>query len=439
MNQLSDVYIVATSAFMPNAPVANDQMESVLGIVGDTPSRVRNMILRSNGIHHRHYAIDPVTRLPTHSTAELAAEAVRALFDDGVDPAQVDVLACATSYPDQIMPGHGVMVHGLLPQMSPCEVISNAGVCVAGMASMRHAYLAVRSGEQQHAIACAAETASAVMRREAFQPEIDQKRLADARPDIAFEKDFLRWMLSDGAGAVMLSNDPSPAQGKRTSSAQPYMPGTGVRADSRAGADSCAGTDARAGAGTGGARGEGASVSPAPAVFPALRIRWIELLSYAHEMPVCMYAGAEIGRDGRYAGWKAHDAAHCEANSVMSVKQDVKLLNENIVGITVERALRRVLEKHPLRPEDIDHFLPHYSSGYFRQKLADGLARIGFPVPLEKWFTNLASKGNTGSASIYIMLDEFRRTVPLAPGQKILCYIPESGRFSSCFMLLEVA
>jgi len=26
----------------------------------------------------------------------------------------------------------------------------------------------------------------------------------------------------------------------------------------------------------------------------------------------------------------------------------------------------------------------------------------------------------------------------LKNGQKVLCYIPESGRFSSCFMLLEV-
>ncbi|MDO4232342.1 MAG: beta-ketoacyl-ACP synthase III [Lautropia sp.] len=427
MNQLSDVYIVATSACMPNAPVPNDQMESVLGIVGDTPSRVRNMILRSNGIRQRHYAIDPVTRQPTHSTAELAAEAVRALFADGIDPATVDVLACATSYPDQIMPGHGVMVHGLLPQLPACEVISNAGVCVAGMASMRHAYLAIRSGEQRRAIACAAETASAVMRREAFLPEIDQKRLADARPDIAFEKDFLRWMLSDGAGAVFLSNDPSPVHAP----ASAQMTGT---ASSKA-AKSSTTADTNAGISTGTGKGSGDTIST---TAPALRICWIELLSYAHEMPVCMYAGAEIGSEGRYAGWKEHDAAHCEANSVMSVKQDVKLLNENIVGVTVERALQRVLEKHPLRPEDIDHFLPHYSSGYFRPKLAEGLERIGFPIPQEKWFTNLASKGNTGSASIYIMLDEFRRTVPLKSGQKVLCYIPESGRFSSCFMLLEV-
>ena len=31
---------------------------------------------------------------------------------------------------------------------------------------------------------------------------------------------------------------------------------------------------------------------------------------------------------------------------------------------------------------------------------------IGFRIPFEKWFTNLAYKGNTGSASIYVIMEE---------------------------------
>jgi 3-oxoacyl-[acyl-carrier-protein] synthase-3 len=36
----------------------------------------------------------------------------------------------------------------------------------------------------------------------------------EKQPELAFEKDFLRWMLSDGAGAVLLENKPA-AQGFR--------------------------------------------------------------------------------------------------------------------------------------------------------------------------------------------------------------------------------
>ncbi|MFA9498878.1 beta-ketoacyl-ACP synthase III [Mannheimia sp. E30BD] len=374
---LSNVYITNTSAFLPNAPVSNDEMEAVLGMVGETPSRVRKMILRSNGIQHRYYAIDPITRQATHSSTELAVQAVKKL---GNSATSATCLAVGTSYPDQIMPGQGVMVHGLL-DAEPMEVLTTAGVCVAGMAAMKHAYNAVRTGEHRAAIATASETASAIMRSEHFRAEIDHKKLDDARPEIGFEKDFLRWMLSDGAGAVLLANQPNE---------------------------------------------KGLS----------LKIHWIDLVSYANEMPVCMYAGAEF-IDGNYTGWKAMSEAQRAECSAMAVKQDVKLLNENIVKYTVEKALKRIIPKYKLNAEEIDYFLPHYSSGFFRDKLLEGLQRINFLIPQEKWFTNLTTKGNTGSASIYIMLDEFIRTHDLKQGQKILCYVPESGRFSSCFMLLE--
>ena len=377
---LSEVYIRHTAAFMPNAPVDNEHMEAVLGAVGGLPSRVRRRILRSNGIESRHYAINPISREATHSCADLAVEAIRALFAQGVNPNAVGVLACATSYPDQTLPSHAVMVHGLLKEAPPYEVVSASGVCVAGMAALKHAYYALRCGAHHEAIVCAAEAASAVMRSEAFAAEAQAISEADFRPELAFEKDFLRWMLSDGAGAVHLSHQ------------------------------------AQAG---------------------SLRIVWLDLVSYAHELPVCMYAGGEVV-DGQWRSWKAYSAAEREARSVMAVKQDVKLLNEHIVHYTVEQALQRSIAQNGLQAHEVDYFLPHYSSAFFRDKMAQGLQRIGFPIPEEKWFTNLPSKGNTGSASIFIMLDEFIRTHTLNSGQKILCYVPESGRFSASFMLLEV-
>ena len=375
----NEVYLTRTAAFLPNAPVSNDQMETVLGMAGGIPSRVRRMILRANSITSRHYAINPETRAATHTNAELAAEALRLLFAAAPEAREATCLACATSYPDQTMPGHGVMVHGL-SNMPPCETVSLAGVCVSGMAAMKYAYQAVKTGEHAAAIAVASENASAIMRGEIFQSETDFRLLHNATPEIGFEKDFLRWMLSDGAGAALLAD--RPVAGSLN-----------------------------------------------------FKIHWIELLSYANEMPPCMYAGAEI-RDGAFYGWKT---LADETNSVMAVKQDVKLLNENIIRYTVEKPLAQIAAKRSLKSADIDWFLPHYSSGFFRDKVAAGLANAGLPIAQEKWFTNLAEKGNTGSASIYIILEEFMRRFPVERGQKVLCYIPESGRFSTCFMLLEAA
>lgn len=382
MDALRDVYITHLAAFLPNAPVGNDEMEAVLGRIGGLPSRVRRMILKSNGIRSRHYAVDPLSRRATHSGAELAAEAVRGLFAQGVPPERVGSLNCATSYPDQILPGMAVMVHGLLPQLPACEAVTTAGVCAAGMTALQHAYRAVKCGEQRLALAVAAENASAVMRSEQFDTALSQRDWASATADIGFEKDFLRWMLSDGAGAAALSD--TPVRGRLN-----------------------------------------------------LKILWLELFSYAHELPVCMYAGGDVAADGRFYGWKGQEAAVCAREHLMAVKQNVKLLNENIVPYTVERPLRVLKEKYGLRAEDIDWLLPHYSSQYFRDRLLIGLENAGLPVPQSRWFTNLADKGNTGSASIYIILEELMRQGCVQHDQKLLCYVPESGRFSSCFMLLE--
>jgi 3-oxoacyl-[acyl-carrier-protein] synthase-3 len=71
-------------------------------------------------------------------------------------------------------------------------------------------------------------------------------------------------------------------------------------------------------------------------------------------------------------------------------------------------------------------------------RLHDRMGEIGFSIPLERWFSNLATKGNTGSASIYIMLEELFHSGRLKRGDTILCMIPESGRFSVAYMHLTV-
>jgi len=123
--------------------------------------------------------------------------------------------------------------------------------------------------------------------------------------------------------------------------------------------------------------------------------------------------------------------------SIFAVKQDVKLLNKNIVEYTVIKPLKEMLEKDMFKPDEIDWFLPHYSSDYFKEKLYNGIKEAKCDIPMERWFTNLSTKGNTGSASIYIILEELFHSGRIKKGQKLLCYIPESGRFSTAYMLLE--
>jgi 3-oxoacyl-[acyl-carrier-protein] synthase III len=378
-----DVFINDVAAFLPNRPVTNDAIEDVLGKVRGLASKAKRLVLKSNQITQRYYALDPESGRLTHTNAQLTAEAVRRLRPyEGYAPGDIQCLACGTTSPDLLFPGHALMVQGELG-IPACEAVTASGICLSGITAFKYACLNVAAGLAQNAVATGSELASSFMRAQFLTPFYDGTADLETRPTRALDADFLRWMLSDGAGAVFLSNRK---------------------------------------------RKDGLS----------LRVAWVDVISYAGALETCMYGGGMKRSDGSMVGWRQAEAFEPEAlPHRFSVRQDIELLDVEIVR-TMGAALSEVVRKRRLRPDQVDWFLPHYSSAYFRPKFYAEMKRIGFEVPDGKWFSNLADKGNTGSAAIFIILEELFRSDKLKPGQNLLCFIPESGRFSHGFAWLTV-
>lgn len=380
---MSNVYITDIAVALPGAPVDNDSIEECLGYINDKPSRAKKIVLKSNGIKSRHYVLNPDNGAISHTNAQLTAEAVKKLETAEFSTAQIQALSCGTTTPDQLMPNHTLMVQGELG-LGPIETLSASGICLSGINALKYLYYGIKSQELENGVATGSEVVSPMLHAKNFEKEIERKlEELEKKPSLAFEKDFLRWMLSDGAGAMRLQNRP---------------------------------------------RAEGVS----------LKIEWIDLLSYAGSMPTCMYSGCEKHEDHSITPWRFMTQEQQMRKSIFSISQDVKLLNDNIIDYTVEKPIAHIKQKRGLDAQEFDYFLPHYSSAFFRDKVYAGMKKGGLEIPYEKWFTNLTTKGNTGAASIYIMLEELLKSGRLEKGQKLLCYIPESGRFSTAFMCLEV-
>lgn len=379
---MSEVYITNTANYLPNKPVSNDEMENFLGQIGERASKSRRIVLRNNGIKERYYAIDKEGNV-THTNAELAALSIRNLMDN--DPAklkEIDLLTCGTSVPDQLMPSHGVMVHGELPESSTIEVISPSGNCCSGMHGFKYAYLSIKTGDAKKAVCSASERLSRSLHADQFELEAKKMGELEANPYIAFEKDFLRWMLSDGAASFLLEGEKSK---------------TGI----------------------------------------SLRIDWIEAYSFANEIESCMYMGTEKLADGTMKSFKDYKQSEVQEQSIMAIKQDTKLLGENIVKLGFKK-LEGAIKNKGLTANDITYFLPHMSSYFFENKIAETLDELDMHIPKERWFSNLETTGNVGSASIFLMVDELFKSGKLKVGDKILLAIPESARFSYVFSLLTV-
>lgn len=383
-----DVFINDVSAFLPNEPVTNDAIEDVLGKVNGIGSKAKRIVLNSNQIRQRYYALNPESGRLTHTNARLTAEAIRKLRPyAGFTPDHIQCLCCGTTSPDLMFPGHALMVQGELG-LEACEAVTTSGICISGMTAFKYAFMNVAAGLCANAVAAGSELASSYMRARFLTPFYKETTDLETRPERAFDADFLRWMLSDGAGAAFLSPEKNPEKNR-----------------------------------------DGLS----------LKVDWVEVISFAGRLETCMYAGGVKQADGSVSGWRDIEAISPESMPHrFSVRQDIKLLDRKIVQ-TMGSALSSVIRKRALRPDAVDWFLPHYSSDYFRPKFYAEMQRIGFEIPYGRWFSNLSEKGNTGSAAIYIIIEELLHSGRLEPGQKLLCFIPESGRFSHAFVGLTVA
>jgi 3-oxoacyl-[acyl-carrier-protein] synthase-3 len=378
----NQVYINATSAYFPNDPVSNDEMEEYLGYIDGRPSKSKKIVLRNNGIINRYYALDKNGK-STHTNAQMTALAVKELFKDNPNKIkEIELLSCGTSSPDQVMPSHGVMTHGWLTDAESIEVVSPAGVCCAGMHAIKYAYLAIKSGETKLAVATGSERFSGLLVSDVFEEEAQKLKEMEENPFIAFQKDFLRWMLSDGASAFLMSDKPND---------------NGL----------------------------------------SLRLDWIEGASYANEMDTCMYMGGEKMEDGSLKGFMDYTPEEIMNKSIFSVKQDITLLSDNIVHLG-GRKIKEIMDRRGLTSSDVDYFLPHISSDFFKSKIYDLVEYYGGGIPYEKWFINLYTVGNVGAASVYLMINELFHSGRLKKGEKILLLVPESARFSYMYAMLTV-
>jgi 3-oxoacyl-[acyl-carrier-protein] synthase-3 len=374
------VYINKLSKFLPNEVVTNDEMEDYLGLVKNKKSRAKGLILRSNGIKKRYYSIDKEGN-HTHTNAEMAAQAIRGLKGDDFTLNDIELLALGTTSPDQLLPAHAQMVQGLLKNR-PLEAITPEGSCNSSLLAMKYAYMSVLTGNTQNAVSGGSERFSPWLLSKNFEDEATRLQALQEKQIVAFEKDFLRWMLSDGAAVALLENKPNKDD-------------------------------------------------------ISLEINWIEVVSYSNELASCMYAGGVRTDDGQLIPWRNFSPEDLLAHGILSIRQDVKLLDGNIVKYGAQ-ALKDALNKHNVTTEEVDFFLPHMSSEFFRDRIQQETNEIGCFLDPGKWFTNLTEVGNVGSASAYLMLEELFYSGKLKKGDKVLIMSPESARFSYAFVFMTV-
>lgn len=370
---MKPVYITAAAAFLPGEPVSNEQMEDFLGKVGGKAGSAKKRILRQNGIRSRHYALNKNGQ-SLMSNARMAAEAIKASLErSSLRTNSVQLLCAGTTQADLPVPGFASQVHAEL-SIPACELASFQSVCASGVMALKSAFMQIGAGDKDNAIVCASEFSSRLFKASRFERQ--------GVSSLDFDTEFLRWMLSDGAGAFVLQHEPA---------------SSGL----------------------------------------SLRIDWIDIKSHAPLFPFCMYAGIKNNREANLLSWLDYpDFESASADGAINLKQDIRLLDDVVkTGIAHYFDL---IDRGKINPEQTDWLCCHYSSEFFRKPILELMEKGGGLIPESKWFSNLIHKGNTGSASIFIMLEELMYSGKLREGDNILCMVPESGRFLTSYFQLTV-
>lgn len=376
---VADCFINAFGVFLPGQAVTNDRVEDFLGMVHGKPSKLAKRVLKTNGIKLRHYAID-ANQKTVFQNSEMAALAVKSCAEAGkLALNSIDYLAVATSQGDLGLPGMASLVQGELAIPS-CEIITTVSICSAGIPSLKAACNEIRLTEKKNAMVCASDLSSRLLKSQRYENSAVQ-------PDT--EAEFLRWMLSDGAGAALLQGHPNES---------------GI----------------------------------------SLRIDFIDMLSYAGQEPLCMYVGTKDGDAwAHHSGgpkkisWLDYDSfEEAEKDGALLLRQNLRLL-DRMIELGVEGFVR--LERQGrISADEIDYVVCHYSAEPFRTKIMKELKKREINVSEDSWFSNLETKGNTGCAAIFISLEELFYSGRLKPDDVIFCIVPESGRFNTCHVKLTV-
>jgi 3-oxoacyl-[acyl-carrier-protein] synthase-3 len=208
-----DCYITGTGSYLPGDAINNEDISKYIGKL-EGELEIKEKILRMNGIKQRHYALDR-HQDPTHDVYELAALAVEDCLNNCGYKGSIGYLSTGTTNAPLVAPGLASVVHSRLAEMGilqeSIEINSNSGICTSAAQAIINACRVVWLGEQASALSVGVDQPSDILKSTSIDVPSDRDSHADdIKNSKWFMSVFLRFMLSDGAGAFLIQNEPAP-------------------------------------------------------------------------------------------------------------------------------------------------------------------------------------------------------------------------------------
>lgn len=363
------VKLTGSGTFLPGQPITIDHVDEYLGELTQAPQKIQSWLKRMKilmkemlEVEHYYYAIDPISREFTEDNITMSVKAAQiALNDAGKLAEDVDLIVYASAHMHQ-MPTASVRIQEALG-IEACAEFSIHSNCTSAYKAVLLANDLIKNGRYKNALLISSGISSSELRAEYYnQALVDKESL------------FLRYFLSDGAGALFFEASDQNSNG----------------------------------------------------LF--LQHAYIE--SIGGKKPSAM-------NNGRPAYWMNPKDEFEQGRHHLKQLFQEELRNHfhDADGTVFYKGLKRMVEKHEINLAKLRYFQINFPSKHISELIIEECEQLG--ISRSSLYTKMASMGYAGPPMAYICLDKIKKEEPLLPGDLVLSFVTEVSKFMQGGFLLE--
>ena len=364
-----NVRVSGTGSFLPGSPVSIDEVDHLLGELNEAPKKIQDWLKRLKllmkellEVERYHYAIDPVTREFMEDNITMSVKAAeKALKMANIPAGEIEFIAYGSAHMDQ-MPTASVRIQEALG-IDRCGEISIHANCTSAYKALLIAHDFIKSGRYKNALVISSAMSSSELRAEYYNQPIVKK-----------EELFLRYFLSDGAGAVVLEADRPGESGLYVENV--YMESAGGNKPS-------------------------AMKNRRPAYW----------MNPKEEFEKGYHHLSQMFQDELRRNFHEED------------------------GTVFFNGLKRFLSKYPADLSRLNYFQVNFPSKHISELIIEECESLG--ISKDTLYTKMSGLGYSGPPMVFICLDQILREEPLANGDLVLSFVTEVSKFMQAGYMMK--
>ncbi len=362
-NKLSEIYVklTGTGSYLPGNPITIDEVDNYLGELTEAPKKIQKWLHRMKilmkemlEVDYYHFAIDSETREFTDDNITMSVKAARqAIEKAGIKVEDIDLIVYGSAHQDQ-MPTASVRIQEALG-IEQCGEISIHANCTSAYKALLIASDFIKSGRYRNALVISSSMSSSELRAEYYNQAIVKK-----------EELFLRYFLSDGAGALVLQAVDEKKDGLFVE--HTYMESVGGKKPS-------------------------AMLNKRPAYW----------MNPKKEFELGYHHLAQMFNEQLRTHFHDKD------------------------GSVFLKGLKRMLNKYPINLSELKYFQVNFPSKHISELIMDECDELG--ISRDTLYTKIATMGYVGPPMAFISIDKIVREENLIHNDLILSFVTEVSKF----------